>query len=338
MKIGIIGAGSFGTTLGHIFSKAGHSVVIWAREPEVVDGINTLKRNPIYHSEVTLHDELRAVGELPLCLEGKDALILAVPSKYLRDFMPSLIDAWSVARPERGIPLISIVKGMLYEPTELVSNFVNRRLGSAGEFNWLQFSGPNISAEMIRGLPTASVLACQDNVLAASLQSALSTQQLRIYTSKDVIGVEVCGAVKNVLAIACGIADGLCLGKNAMAVIITRGLLELKRILAVFGGNPETARGLSGLGDLIVTGFSEKSRNFQAGREFARGKKLAQLETEWREVAEGVRTVKAIIDFTEECQPEIEIPIIREVYEVIYHEKSPADALASLMQRPFKME
>ncbi len=338
MKIGIIGAGSFGTTLGHIWSLAGHNVTIWAREPEVERGINVEHRNPLYHSEVILHHELKATANLSDCLTNKDILVLAVPAKFLRAFIQSLLDAWAKAKLRSDIPLISVVKGFLLDPTELVSNLINKSLRSVGEFKWLQFAGPNISYEIIRGKPCASVLACNDMVVASSLQSELSTQSLRIYTSRDTIGVETCGAIKNVIAIACGMASGLGLGDNAKAVLITRGLLELKRIVKLLGGEPETVNGLSGLGDLVVTGFSEKSRNYQLGIELAQGKSLQEIEQLSREVAEGARTVKAVVDLVSNCQSEVEIPIINEVYQVIYQEKKPTDAISSLMRRPFKAE
>ncbi len=338
MKIGIIGAGSFGTTLGHIWANADHDVLIWAREPEIVKVLNEEHRNPMYHSDVSLSSALRATGDLAECIAEKDAIVLAVPSKFIRDFVPILVDAWEIAKPEPGVPLISIVKGILYDPTELVSNLVIPQLEKAGGVTWLQISGPNLSGEIIRGMPTASVLACRELVLAGQLQAKLSTPNLRIYTSTDTIGVEVCGAVKNVLAIACGMARGLSLGSNAMAVLVTRGLLELKRIVKLFQGETDTAFGLSGLGDLIVTGFSEKSRNFQAGMQFAMGKTLNEIEMGTSEVAEGIRTVKAVYEFARGSEERVELPIISEVYQVIYERKKPGDAIATLMNRPFKME
>ncbi len=338
MRIGIIGAGSFGTTLGTIWADKGHSVLLWAREKEVVESINKEHINCFYHKQIQLNPSLRATEDLSEVLSAKDALVLAVPAKYIRNFVDRLADAWEKARTAPGIPLISIVKGFLFEPTELVSNLMNSTVGKVADFTWVQFSGPNISSEIIRGLPTASVIASRDTSLLGKLQRELSTSSLRLYTSSDPIGVEVCGAVKNVLALACGMASGLELGVNAKAVLITRGILEMKRLVALFGGKEETAQGLSGLGDLVATGFSQNSRNFRVGYAIAKGKQISEIEEGTREVAEGVRTARAIVDFVDKNASELELPIIRQVYAVIFERSQPSKAIAELMSRPFKSE
>ena len=338
MRIGIIGAGSFGTTLAKLWSDAGHKVTLWAREEEVVKSINEVHRNCLFYPEVELNENVIGTSELTECLTRRDALVLAVPSKFLRDFVPTLVKAWLSAKTPERIPLISIVKGILYDPTELVSSLVKNALSQKAKVIWVQFSGPNISAEIIRGLPTASVLASEATDVVQWLQMELSAPTLRLYTSTDPIGVEVCGAVKNCLALACGMASGLELGMNARAVLITRGTLEIQRIVEIFGGNPQTAYGLSGLGDLVVTGFSENSRNFRAGKALAQGKTLAEIEASTREVAEGVRTTKAIVDLIRGQADESQFPIIMEVYRVIYEDKPAQDAIKDLMARPLKSE
>jgi len=236
MRIGIIGAGSFGTTLSQLWASAGHDVIIFAREPEVVTSINEEHRNCLFYPEAELAPSLKATGDVGEALAEAEVVVLAVPTKFLRGFAGSLADAWANARPAAGTPLISVVKGFLFDPTELVSNFVNAQLAKAGEFTWAQFCGPNISSEVIRGQPTAAVLACQDGEVTAKLQAELSTPTLRLYTSRDVIGVEVNGAGKNALALACGMASGLDFGVNTRAVLVTRGLVEMRRLLQVFGG------------------------------------------------------------------------------------------------------
>jgi len=338
MRIRIIGAGSFGTTLAHLWAARGHNVTIFAREPEVAASINEEHRNCLFYPEVALSPAIKASGHIGEVIKEAEVVILAVPAKYLRGFVRHLADAWADEGPPEGIPLLSVVKGFLFDPTELASNFVNAQLAKSGEFTWAQLCGPNLSAEMIQGQPTAAVVACQDSKTAEKLQKELSTPALRIYTSRDVIGVEVNGAAKNALALACGMAAGLNLGSNARADLVTRGLVEMKRLLQVFGGEEDTAMGLSGLGDLVATGFSESSRNFMTGRLLTTGKTLEEIEQSTRQVAEGVRTARAIVEYLKESAPGVELPIIREVYAVIYEGKAPADAIKALMGRSLKEE
>lgn len=338
MRIGIIGAGSFGTTLAQVWATSGHNVVLFAREPEVVASISEEHRNCLFYPEIELEPTIAATGDVGEALDNAEVVILAVPAKYLRGFMGKLADAWADSGAPPGIPLVSIIKGFLFDPTELVSNTVNAQLAKSGEFTWVQFCGPNLSSEVIQGRPTAAVVACQDSEVAEKLQSELSTPTLRLYTSRDVIGVEVNGAVKNVLALACGMSAGLNLGLNTRAVLITRGLGEMKRLLSVFGGEPETVMGLSGLGDLVATGFSENSRNFITGKLLTNGKTLEDIEDATRQVAEGVGTTRAIVEYMEQNELEVDLPIIREVYAVIYEGKAPEDAIKTLMGRPLKEE
>ena len=338
MRIAIIGAGSFGSTLAHLWSSAGHEVRVWAREPEVVASINDEHRNCLFNPQFALHPGIRAHGELPEALTGAEVVFLAVPSKFLRGFLPQLPAAFGAAQLPVGFPLVSVVKGMLFEPPELVSALAQRELAACAP-TWVQFCGPNLSVEIMAGQPTASVVACKDGALARQLQQALSTPHLRLYTNRDPVGVEVCGALKNILAVAAGIAAGLGLGLNSRGVLLTRGVVEMRRLLPLFGGDPATLYGLAGFGDLIATAFSENSRNFRAGRAFAQGLTLAQVEGETKMVAEGVRTVKAVLDFVEaNGQLELELPITRETYAVIYDAKPPQEAIAALMSRPFKDE
>jgi glycerol-3-phosphate dehydrogenase (NAD(P)+) len=337
MKIAIIGAGSFGSTLAHVWSSAGHEVHLWAREPEVVDSINNENRNCLFNSQFELHPAMRAHGEPGSALDGAEAVFLAVPSKFLRELIPQLGAALKSAQLPGQTPFVSVVKGMLFEPTELVSAFAQREFAGI-ELNWAQFCGPNLSVEIMGGQPAASVVACTDTEVSARLQHELSTPGLRLYTNQDPVGVEVCGALKNILAVASGVATGLGLGLNSRGVLLTRGVVEMRRVLPVFGGDPQTLYGLAGFGDIIATAFSENSRNFRAGMEFAKGMSLTEVEGETKMVAEGVRTVKALMQFVEEYHPELDLPITRQVYAVIYDGKPPKDAIAELMSRPYKEE
>jgi len=337
MRIAIVGAGSFGTTLAHLWSSAGHEVHLGAREPEGVDSINHENRNCLFNSQFDLHPAMRAHGELGAMLDGAEAVFLAVPSKFLRKLIPQLGAALQSAQLPEGIPFVSVVKGMLVEPTELVSAFAQREFADIAP-TWVQFCGPNLSVEIMDGQPTASVVACADTGVSARLQHELSTPGLRLYTNQDPVGVEVCGALKNILAVASGIATGLGLGLNIRGVLLTRGVVEMRRVLPVFGGDPHTLYGLAGFGDIIATAFSENSRNFRAGMEFSKGMSLTEVEGETKMVAEGVRTVKALMQFVEEQHPELDLPITCQVHAVIYEGKPPKDAIAELMSRPHKEE
>jgi len=341
MKLAIIGAGSFGTTLAHLWAGAGHELRLWAREPEVVESINGEHRNCLFNSQFELDPSLRATGDLPEALSGAEAIVLAVPSKFIREFAPTVREAVRQAAVKPGTPFVSVVKGMMFDPTELVSQCMLRELAPF-ELAWMQLCGPNLSVEIMAGQPTASVLASHEGEAATRLQHSLSTPRLRLYTSRDPVGVEVCGALKNILAVAAGIAAGLGLGLNSRGVLLTRGVVEMRRLLPVFGGDPQTLYGLAGFGDIIATALSENSRNHRAGVEFAQGVTLAQVEGESKMVAEGVRTVRAVVEFLD-APPQplpapLELPITRETYAVIYDAKPPRDAIAALMSRPYKEE
>jgi glycerol-3-phosphate dehydrogenase (NAD(P)+) len=338
MKLAVIGAGSFGTTLAHLWAGADHDIRLWAREPEVVESINSEHRNCLFNSQFELHPALRATGDMRGALSGAEAIVLAVPSKFIREFAPTVREAMHQAAVKPNTPFVSVVKGMMFYPTELVSECMLREL-EPFEPAWMQLCGPNLSGEIMAGQPTASVLASRENELATQLQHELSTPRLRLYTSRDPVGVEVCGALKNILAVAAGLAAGLGLGLNSRGVLLTRGVVEMRRLLPVFGGDPHTLYGLAGFGDIIATAFSENSRNHRAGVEFAKGMTLAEVESETKMVAEGVRTVRAVVEFLEANEHfDLELPITRETYAVIYDAKPPRDAIASLMSRPYKEE
>lgn len=339
MKVAVIGAGSFGTTLAHLWAGAGHEVRLWAREPEVVESINAQHRNCLFNSQFELDPALRATGDMREALSGTEAIVLAVPSKFIRGFAPTVREAMHQAAVKPHTPFVSVVKGMMFDPTELVSECMLRELASL-EPAWMQLCGPNLSGEIMAGQPTASVLASRESGLATHLQHELSTPRLRLYTSPDPVGVEVCGALKNILAVAAGLAAGLGLGLNSRGVLLTRGVVEMRRLLPVFGGDPHTLYGLAGFGDLIATAFSENSRNHRAGVEFAQGVTLAQVESGSKMVAEGVRTTRAVVEFLDASalDPQLELPITRETYAVIYGAKPPRDAIAALMSRPYKEE
>jgi glycerol-3-phosphate dehydrogenase (NAD(P)+) len=337
MRITIIGAGSFGTTLAHTWAAEGKEVRLWAREPEVVQGIREERRNPLFNSQFTLSGRIAVTGSLPEALTGADVAVLAVPSKFMRSFMPELRGALIASQPHGNLRIISVIKGLLFEPTEQVSACAERELEGIPHA-WLQLCGPNLSVEIMQGEPAASVLASHDEAAAKELQAELSTPRLRLYTNRDPKGVEACGALKNILAVASGITSGLGLGLNSRGVLLTRGIVEMRRLLPVFGGDPETLHGLAGIGDLIATSFSENSRNFRAGVEFGKGQHLKDVVGDTPMVAEGVHTVRALVAMLDEKYPQLDLPITREVHAVIYAAKPPLAAISDLMRRPYKEE
>lgn len=337
MRIAIIGAGSFGTTLSHMWASAGKDVRLWAREPEVVEGISKERRNPLFNSQFELAEGIAVTGSLAEALEGADAAVIAVPSKFMRGFLPTLAAELRARNAPRPIRIVSVIKGLLFDPTEQVSACAARELEGIPH-TWLQLCGPNLSVEIMQGQPTASVLASKDEAAAKELQEELSTPRLRLYTNRDPQGVEACGALKNILAVASGIAAGLGLGLNSRGVLLTRGIVEMRRLLPVFGGDPETLHGLAGIGDLIATAFSENSRNFRAGLAFGKGQRLDDVVGDTPMVAEGVHTVRALVAMLDEKYPQLDLPITREVHAVIYAAKPPLEAISDLMSRPYKEE
>ncbi len=337
MRITIIGAGSFGTTLAHTWASTGKEVRLWAREPEVVEGIRKEHRNPLFNSQFELASNIAVTDSLAGAVESADTIVLAVPSKFMRSFMPDIARALRARKYPHPLRIISVIKGLLFDPTEQVSACAQRELEGIPH-SWLQLCGPNLSVEIMQGQPAASVLASHDEAAAKELQAELSTPRLRLYTNRDPQGVEACGALKNILAVASGMACGLGLGLNSRGVLLTRGIVEMRRLLPVFGGDPETLHGLAGIGDLIATSFSENSRNFRAGVEFGKGLHLKEIVGDTPMVAEGVHTVRALVAMLDEKYPELDLPITREVHAVIYSAKPPLAAISDLMRRPYKEE
>jgi glycerol-3-phosphate dehydrogenase (NAD(P)+) len=318
----VVGAGSCGTALAIHLARAGRVVTLWAREPEVVDGIRTARRNPWYLADVDMPAGITATADLREATRNTSLLIVAVPSEYVGVTLKAL------DTPAAGTAIVSATKG--FDPvhhlrmTEIVTaRFPDTRVAA--------LSGPTFAREVARAQPTAAVLGAPDVALTRELQERLGTREFRLYTNRDVIGVETGGALKNVMAIATGIADGLGLGENARAALVTRGLAEMTRLAVALGGHAATLAGLSGLGDLVLTATGSLSRNRALGMALAAGRTIAQVEAETRMVAEGVPTVRSALALAE--RHGVSLPICREVGAVLFEGKSPADALASLLAR-----
>jgi glycerol-3-phosphate dehydrogenase (NAD(P)+) len=320
VSIAIIGAGSWGTALAVHLARAGERVNLWARSAEVVEHIRVRRRNPWYLSDVSLPDGVVPTTDAGAALAGATLVIVAVPSEF---FAATLARLGPVTAP-----VVSATKG--FEPGR------HRRMSDVVVERWPDapvavLSGPTFAREVALAQPTAAVIASRDETLAGDLQRRLGSRELRLYTNRDVVGVEVGGATKNVIALATGLADGLGLGENARAALVTRGLAEITRLAVALGGEPATLAGLAGLGDLVLTATGTLSRNRALGMALARGESPLAVQRASRMVAEGVPTVTVALALAE-CHG-VALPIATEVAAVLFDGKPPAAALASLLGR-----
>jgi len=330
MKISIIGAGSFGTAVAAVAARCGNEIVLWAHDPHVADEIEQTRRNPIYLQSIALERNIRATSSLAEAAEFSDVVFMIVPSHHYRSVLAQM-------RPHlrREIAIVSATKGIENDTLQRMSEVTALELGGALR-SFAVLSGPTFALEMARGDPTAAVIASLDHVFAEEVQHALSSPTFRIYNSHDVTGVELAGSLKNVIAIAAGVIEGLGLGSNTTAALITRGLHEVTKLSVALGGRIETLSGLAGMGDLVLTCTGSLSRNRSVGVALGQGKPLAQILSESRTVAEGVRTSKAAKELAE--RHGIEMPITAEMYRVLHHGESPRGALQRLMTRSLKAE
>jgi glycerol-3-phosphate dehydrogenase (NAD(P)+) len=326
-RIGIIGGGAWGTALALTARRAGRRVTLWAREEEVVAAINRDHANPIFLPGVALDPAIAATSDLAEAAAA-DALVLVAPAQHLRTLASAL-----AAHLPAGLPVLICTKGIEERTGALMGEVVAAALPEAP---LAVLSGPTFAAEVARGLPTAVTLAAADKALGRRLITALGTRSFRPYLSEDVIGAEVGGAVKNVLAIACGIVMGRRLGDNARAALITRGLAEMVRLALRKGGKAETLMGLSGLGDLVLTCTSLQSRNHSLGAALGEGRALGDILAERRSIAEGVASAAATAALARRLG--VDMPIVSAV-DAILHKGAEIDhAIEALLARPFKTE
>ncbi len=326
-RIGIVGAGAWGTALATVAARAGRTVVIWAREPEVAEDINTRHRNALFLPGVNLDPAITATADLA-ALADMEAVLLVAPAQFLRGVAQALR-----RHLKAGVPVVICAKGIEKASLKLMTEVVEETLPEA---HLAVLSGPTFAAEVARGLPTAITLACADAGLGARLVEALGQPSFRPYLSADLIGAEIGGAVKNVLAIACGIAHGRKLGENARAALITRGMAEILRLGRAKGARIETLMGLCGLGDLILTCSSEQSRNMSLGVALGRGETLADILAARHTVAEGVATAEAVSALAESLA--IEMPICEAVNRILHHGADVDAVIHQLTTRPFTVE
>jgi glycerol-3-phosphate dehydrogenase (NAD(P)+) len=329
MRVAVIGAGSWGTTVATLACGAA-DVRLWARRPDLAQTINETGRNADYLPEFELPGGLRATSDLGEALDGADVVVMGVPSHGFRSVLEQ-------AKPDidSTIPIISLTKGLEtgsnMRMTQVIADVLPQQdLGGVGVL-----TGPNLAREIMDGQPAASVVSVPDEEIATVLQSVFMTPTLRVYSNTDVLGCEIAGSLKNVMALAAGMAHGMEYGDNSMATLITRALAELSRLGRAMGGKPATFAGLAGMGDLIATCVSPLSRNHRVGIALGQGRKLADIISEMNMVAEGVKTTPVVVDLA--AQYDVEMPIATQVDRVLKGQPV-GEMLTQLMGRPPKAE
>jgi glycerol-3-phosphate dehydrogenase (NAD(P)+) len=329
-RVAVIGAGSWGTAVGAI-AAVNADAVLWARDPAVAARVDRDHVNPDYLPDIPLPESLRATSDLVAACTGADVVVMGVPSHGFRDVL-------STAAPAIGadVPILSLSKGVEQgtglRMTEVVADVLpGHRRDRIGVL-----TGPNLAREVALGQPAATVVAIDDADAAAALQTVFMTATFRVYTNPDVVGCEIAGALKNVIALAAGIAHGLGYGDNTKAALITRGLAELARLGISLGGDPLTFSGLAGMGDLVATCTSEKSRNRTVGVALGQGRKLDDIVAEMKMVAEGVKSTQAVLELA--ARQGVEMPIAEQVGAVLYEDRTPAEIVPALMLRQAKPE
>lgn len=326
-SVSVIGGGAWGTALAQSLASGGQSVVLWAREAEVVDDIATRNVNRAFLPGVALDPKITATSKLSDAAKA-DAMLMVAPAQFVR------ATAIALARDlASGTPLVMCSKGIEQSSGKLMGDVITEALPQA---QFAVLSGPSFAADVARGLPAALTLACSNEQTGRGLAEALSSRQMRLYWSSDVVGAELGGAMKNVMAIAAGIVDGRGLGASAHAAVVTRGFAEMRRLGEAMGARPETLLGLSGLGDLILTCGSAQSRNMSLGRGLGEGKSLASILGSRTAVTEGVYTAAALVELAHKRH--IDMPIAEAVHAIIEGRISVDDAITALMTRPLKAE
>jgi glycerol-3-phosphate dehydrogenase (NAD(P)+) len=331
MRIAVIGAGNWGTGLAIMAARAGHEVSVWSRNAAVVHSINNEHTNSVYLTGARISKTVSATGDVGEALSGSELIVLAAPSHATRAILESITTG---LRP--GSIMVSATKGIEIKSGKRISQIAADVLDQSFATRFVCLSGPSFAREVVEGHPTAIVAASEDSEAARAVQSELSFENLRIYTNDDLVGTELGGSVKNVMAIAAGMVAGLGFGSNSVAALITRGLAEMTRLALREGAKLETMIGLAGLGDLVLTCTGSLSRNRFVGQELGKGRTLEQIAAGMHEVAEGINTTRAVKRLADRLG--IEMPITNEVHAVLYERKPARDAAQELMRRPLRIE
>ena len=330
MRIAVIGAGSWGTTVASLAART-NPVVLWARRPELAEAINSTGENPDYLAGHRLPYGLRATSDPVNAADGADALVMAVPSHGFRDVLTALAPGLA-----EHLPILSLTKGIEQESLMRMTEVVESVLPGHDPTRSGVMTGPNLAREVITGAPAAAVIGMVDTPTSTILQEAFMDPTFRVYTNTDVTGCELAGSLKNVMAIAAGMAKGLGFGQNTLAALITRALAEITRLGVAMGGRSETFAGLAGMGDLIATCESDDSRNNRVGMALAAGRKLDDVVSEMQMVAEGVKTARPVLELA--AKHHIDMPIATQVARVLYEGAHPREAVLALMTREARSE
>jgi glycerol-3-phosphate dehydrogenase (NAD(P)+) len=331
MKIGVIGAGSWGTTLANILAKKGYDVTLWVYEKDLAARLQETRINDLYLEGITLSANLSYTSDLADAVQDRQVLILVSPSQVMRQVLkqlkPYLLD---------DCLLVSAAKGIENDTLLTMSEVLSEVLGPEVEPRCAFLSGPSFAREVAAEQPTAVAVAAKDLDVAHRIQELFSTEYFRVYTNQDVVGVEIGGALKNVIALASGVGDGLGFNHNARAALITRGLVEIARLGEAMGAHEATFFGLAGMGDLLLTCTGDLSRNRSVGIELGRGRKLDEILNQMHMVAEGVKTTLSAHQLA--IKLGVAMPITEQMYQVLYEDKDPKQAVADLMMRALTSE
>lgn len=330
-KIAVIGAGSWGTTLANLLAKKGYSVTLWCYEEDLAERIPKTRINDLYLPDVILSENLQATNNLKRAVSNKQLLLFVTPSQATRQVLSQALPDLS---PQTLI--VSASKGIENDSLMLLSQVFEELLPEEMHKNLGFLSGPSFANEVSVDMPTAVVAAARDGGVAKEIQTIFSTETFRVYNHSDIIGVELGGAMKNVIALAAGVADGLGFGHNTRAALITRGLAEMTRLGIKLGGAAETFAGLAGMGDLVLTCTGDLSRNRSVGIELGKGRKLDEILSGMQMVAEGVKTTLSAYQLAAKLG--VDVPIIEQMYLILYQDKDPRQAVTDLMLRDLKSE
>lgn len=329
MKIAVLGEGGWGTTLAVLLAKKGLNVTLWGAFPDYISYLDKKRINTKFLPQIKIPNSIEITHDLKNAIMDKQLIIFAIPSQYMRGVLKKIKQ---FNYPPRAIYL-SVTKGIEMESLKRMSEVIHAELGNV---KLAVLSGPTIAQEVARGIPTTAVIASHDKRLRKYLQNIFMTGNFRIYTNDDVVGVELGGSLKNIIAIACGISDGFGFGTNTKAALLSRGLTEISRLGHAMGAKVSTFSGISGLGDLVTTCISPYSRNRFVGEQIGKGKSLVQIKKGMETVAEGIPTTRSAYKLS--LKYKVQMPITMEVYNVLYKNKPPLRAVKDLMTRERKEE
>jgi glycerol-3-phosphate dehydrogenase (NAD(P)+) len=328
LRIGVLGDGGWGTTLAILLSNKGYPVTLWGAFADYAKQMAKTRHNHKFLPGIKIPPQIKITSDIKNAAQDKEIIVLAIPSQYTRMTLKKIKGNFA-----KKTVFLSVTKGIEISSSKRMSEIIYAELGPV---KLAVLSGPTIAAEVVKEVPTTAVAASSDKQIRKTIQAVFSTKRFRVYTNPDVIGVELGGSLKNVIAIACGVSDGLGFGTNTKAAILTRGLAEISRLGKAMGAKPETFSGISGLGDLVTTCISKQSRNRSVGEMIGKGKSLKEIFSHMQMVAEGVPTAKSAYALS--LKYKIDMPITKEIYHLLYKNKSPRQAVNDLMTRKSKEE